>query len=73
MLAAGYDDPIESMGARGGPRPTEENDGHNAGGSDDSGLDVKGPPQDQDVVVAAVRWLLSGVPGGGAQPGPRNR
>jgi AcrR family transcriptional regulator len=31
------------------------------------------PPQDQDVVVAAVRWLLSGVPGGGVQPGPRNR
>jgi hypothetical protein len=31
------------------------------------------PPQDQEVVVAAVRWLLSGWPGGGAQPGPRNR
>jgi hypothetical protein len=31
------------------------------------------PPQDQDVLVAAVRWLLSGLPGGGAQPGPRNR
>jgi hypothetical protein len=31
------------------------------------------PPQDQDVVVAAVRWLPLGLPGGGAQPGPRNR
>jgi Tetracyclin repressor-like, C-terminal domain len=31
------------------------------------------PPQDQDVVVAAVRWLLSGLPGGGVQPGPRKR
>lgn len=38
------------------------------------------PPQDQDVVVAAVRWLLSGPPPGataagpaaGDQPGPRN-
>lgn len=31
------------------------------------------PPQDQDVVVAAVGWLLSGLPGGGVQPGPRKR
>ncbi len=34
------------------------------------------PPQDQEVVVAAVGWLLSGAPPGGAagdQPGPRNR
>jgi hypothetical protein len=30
-------------------------------------------PQDQDVVVVAMRWLLSGLPGGGVQPGPRKR
>ena len=33
------------------------------------------PPQDQEVVVAALRWLLSGAPPDGAagdQPGPRN-
>jgi len=33
------------------------------------------PPQDQEVVVAALRWLLSGPPPGAAsgdQPGPRN-
>jgi AcrR family transcriptional regulator len=33
------------------------------------------PPQDQEVVVAALRWLLSGAPpdgGAGDQPGPRN-
>jgi AcrR family transcriptional regulator len=30
------------------------------------------PPQDQEVVVAAVRWLLSGPPGSGAHPGPPN-
>jgi AcrR family transcriptional regulator len=28
------------------------------------------PPQDQEVVVAAVRWLLSGLPPGGAAAGP---
>jgi AcrR family transcriptional regulator len=28
------------------------------------------PPQDQEVVVAAVGWLLSGRPGGGVHPGP---
>jgi Tetracyclin repressor-like, C-terminal domain len=33
------------------------------------------PPQGQEVVVAALRWLLSGPPpdgSGGDQPGPRN-
>jgi AcrR family transcriptional regulator len=33
------------------------------------------PPQDQEVVVAALRWLLSGVPvdgDSGDQPGPRS-
>lgn len=36
------------------------------------------PPQDQEVVAAAVRWLLSGPPAsaeasGGVHPGPRNK
>ncbi len=55
MLAAGYDDLIGAM------RPP-------------LGLvldRLTHPSRDQEVVVAAEGRLLSGVPGGGVQPGPR--
>jgi hypothetical protein len=64
MLATGYDDPIEAMGALAALARRRRTT---------AGMPATHPPQDQDVVVAAVRWPLSGVPGGGAQPGPRNR
>jgi hypothetical protein len=35
MLAAGYDDLIEAMGALGGPGPTQQDDRQNAGGSNE--------------------------------------
>jgi hypothetical protein len=68
MLAAGYDDLIEAMRPLDGPDLAQQEDGQNAGGAMAAMLDgllldrLAHPPQDEKVVVAAVRWLLNGPP-----------
>jgi hypothetical protein len=73
MLAAGCDASADVAGAHDAVLAAQQNERRERRG--EQGAELTHPPQDQEIVVAALRWLLSGAPpdgGAGDQPGPRN-